>query len=152
MSQTDVPAERLSAETAEMAKAIETGSFAPAFEQCIELAHKEFGVNFAATAAPHGGSWPPRKKIGDGHPLEIKSGDLFQAETSDFGKGSIKQVGDREAFTGVDPGEVPYAAAQNYGRSEINLPARESEDVDEAALDAMAEEMADRGLELLMQR
>ncbi|HEV3343008.1 MAG TPA: hypothetical protein VG125_21720 [Pirellulales bacterium] len=147
---TDVPAEHLGAETARMIAALESGSFAPAFKDCLEIAHKSIGVNFAATAAPHGGEWPPRKKVGDGHPLLIESGRLFQSATSDVGEGHVGEIGDREASTGVDPNAVPYAATQNFGNPNRNIPAREFEDVDDATLDAMLERVADRGIELLL--
>jgi phage gpG-like protein len=142
----DVPAEKLVAECRQMAGALERGSFAPAFRDSIELAHKSIGQNFAAEAAPHGAGWPPRKEEGDGHPLLIESGELFQAATSDFGSGSVNMIGDREASTGVDPLEVPYAATQNFGDAERNIPAREFEDPSDAALDEMAERLADEAL------
>ncbi|HEV8061090.1 MAG TPA: hypothetical protein VGP68_14515 [Gemmataceae bacterium] len=132
-----------------MTAALSSGSFAPAFKQNIELIHKSVGVNFASTSSPDGGEWPARKKVGDGHPLLIESGDLFQSATSDFGLGSVNDIGDREASTGVDPTEVPYAATQNFGDPSRNIPQREFEDVDEATLDEMAERIADRGIELL---
>ncbi|HWB08401.1 MAG TPA: hypothetical protein VG826_04225 [Pirellulales bacterium] len=87
---TTVPSEQLGAETAEMVQALCYGSFAPAFKDCIELAQKSTGVNFAAVASP-------REKIGDTHSLLIESGAAFQSAASD--------VGDREAFMSIDASE-----------------------------------------------
>lgn len=147
---TDILAEQLGHETADMAQSLGFGSFAPALKECVDIAHKSIGENFAAEAAPHGGAWAPRKVAGDDHPLLIDTTKMFTASTNDFGEGAVNEIGDREASTGVDPGEVPYAAAQNFGYAENNLPQREFEDVSEAAMDEMTEVMADRGVELLM--
>jgi phage gpG-like protein len=147
---TDVLAEKLGDATAAMAEVLVHGSFAPALKDNHDLIHKSVGVNFAAAAAPKGNAWPPRKKIGDDHPLLIDTTKLFQAATSDFGEGAVNEVGDREAATGVDPGEVPYAATHNFGDPDRNMPQREFEDVDDATLDRMAERIADRGIELLI--
>ena len=145
----DIPAEQFSAETAAMAEVLARGSFAAALQENNDLVHESVGVNFAAEAAPHAGAWPPRKKIGDGHPLLRDTLKLFQSATG--GAGSVNEVSDREAATGVDRDAVPYAAAQNYGYPENNLPKREFEDVDDATLDRMAARIADRGIELLME-
>lgn len=126
--------------------------------ECAQLADKAFGANFAAQAGPNSGPWPARKhdgsgKIGDadkGHPLEIKSGALFLAVTSPFGRGHIENIGPRSAELGVDPDAVPYAAAQNYGFAARNLPQREFEDVDDATADQCAEIMADAMLDELL--
>lgn len=147
---TDVPAEQLGNEIAEMVDSLRHGSFEPALKECIELAHHSIGVNFASEASPHGGGWTPRKEPGDGHPLLIESGKLFQAATSSFGEGHAGEVGDREASTGIDAGAVPYAATQNFGRPEANIPARQFEDVDDRTVGAMLEIVADRGIELLL--
>lgn len=152
---TDVPADQFGFATAEMVQALGYGSFAPAFEECIGLAHKSIAENFVATAAPHGGEWPSRKQkgagkeVGQGHPLLILSGKLFQAATGDFGEGSLKEINDRGAATGVNSNAVPYAAAQNFG-IKGRLPQREFEDVSDLAMDAMAELIADQGIELLL--
>lgn len=147
---TDVRADQLGSETSEMVQALNYGSFAPAFKQCIDLVHKRIGVNFASASSPNGGEWAPRKKQGDGHPLLIDTGTLFQAATSDFGAGSFSDISAREASTGVDAGEVPYAATHNFGDPSRNIPQREFEDVDEETLDQAAELMADFAIEELL--
>lgn len=146
----DVLAEQLGDETAALAQALDQGSFARALKDNHDLVHKSVGVNFTATAAPDGSKWPPRKKIGDGHPLLIDTGTLFQAATSDFGAGAVNEVGDRDAATGIDPEEVPYAATHNYGDPVRNMPQREFEDVDDTTLDRMAERIADEGIRLIL--
>jgi phage gpG-like protein len=126
--------------------------------ECEKLADQAFGRNFAAQAGPHSGPWAERKrggtgKIGErdaGHPLEIKSGDLFEAITSPFGRGHIEEAGPRSGEIGVDAGEIPYAAAQNYGFSKRKLPQREMADITDKDADEMAEIMADAMLEELL--
>lgn len=159
----DAPAEQLGFATAEMVQALGYGSLEPAFNECIDIAHKSIVENFVNTSGPHSGAWPPRKskRTGTGkadannrtegtHPLLIKSGKMFQAATSDFGAGSIEDVRDRDAMIGIDPQGVPYAATHDYGAPARGIPQREFEDVSEAAMDRMTEEVADRGVELLM--
>lgn len=161
-----VDAADFAADAAEMLGRLEDGSFADALTDSVRTINKAVAENFANQSSPHGGAWPARKRPHGGlvydsgpkagqafeHPLEILSGNLFQAETEEFGSGHVQQVGAREAFTGASKDEVPYLFAQNFGRPEINLPARLSEDVSEEAIDKTVKEMADRGLELLMGR
>jgi hypothetical protein len=136
----------------EMLAALETGSFADALTAGVRKINRAVAENFVEAGSPHGGAWPARKDPTLKHPLEILSGALFQAETEEFGRGHIQEVGAREAFTGATKDEVPYLFAQNFGRPEINLPARLSEDVSDETIDATVEDVADRGLELLMGR
>jgi hypothetical protein len=156
---TVIPASEFAAEAAMMLDALAHGDLSEPLSACAHLADEEFGRNFAAMAGPHSGAWAPRKQggtgqgKGEGHPLEIKSGAMFQAETSPFGEGHIENVGPRSAEIGVDPEIIPYAAAQNYGHTYQNplrvLPQRESMDVSDQVADRMAEEMADGWLEVL---
>lgn len=127
-------------------------------KECAQLADQAFGANFAAQAGPQSGPWPARKADGSGqigeqdagHPLLIKSGDLFLAVTSPFGRGHIEDVGNRSAEIGVDPSEIPYAMAQNYGYAPRNLPAREFEDIDDETADLCTEIIADAMLAELL--
>lgn len=148
-AQTIVPAAQFGAEVQKMVQALGYGSFAPAFEECIELAHANIAQNFFLSETAGGDGWPPRKVIGDGHPLLIDTGLLFGAATGE-GDGAVKEVGYRDASIGVDAGTVPYAAAHNFGYPENNLPQREFEDVSDATANEMAERIADRGIELLI--
>lgn len=151
----DIEAERFEYAVTEMAQAIAFGDLTDALTECVELADKDIGRNFAAAAGPHSGAWPARKrdgkgqKRGEGHPLLIKTGALFQAATSPFGKGHVQEVFPRGAEIGIDPAAVPYAAAQNYGFADRNLPQREFEDVSDATMDVMAELVADQVIDLL---
>ena len=52
---------------------------------------------------------------------------------------------------GVDEEVIPYAAAQNYGYPERNLPQRESFDIQDETADRMAEVIADDLLSRLME-
>lgn len=140
----------------EMIQALGFGDLEEALAECVQLANKAFGRNFAAAAGPNSGPWPPRKQggtgleKGQGHPLEILSGEMFEAVTSPFGRGHIEDVGYRGAEIGVDPEEIPYAAAQNYGYTYPDgrvLPQREFVDVTDEDADQMAEIIADAVLE-----
>jgi len=149
----DIEAERFEYAIAEIGHAIAFGDLTEALIECAQIADKEFGRNFAAAAGPHSGPWPARKrngkglKRGEGHPLEIKSGDEFLAASSPFGRGHEQEVFPRGAEIGIDPAVIPYAAAQNYGFAERNLPQREFFDVSDAAMDQMAEIIADAVLD-----
>jgi len=155
--QTDVPASEFAAEAAKIVGAIEHGDLSESMSLIAHMADQEFGRNFSAMAGPHSGAWAPHKQggtgqgKGEGHPLEIKSGAMFEAETSPFGAGHIENVGPRSAEIGVDPDVIPYAAAQNFGFVYQNplrvLPQRESMDVSDPVADQMAEVMADGMLE-----
>lgn len=148
-------------EVQELLGALAHGDLSDPLTECAHLARQDFAENFAAQAGPHSGAWAPRKqkgsgKIGEkgaGHPLEIKSGALFLAETSDFGAGALTDIGPREATLGVDPDAIPYAAAQNYGHTYDNplrvLPQRESFDIRDATADRCLEIVADAALEQL---
>lgn len=152
------PASQMGALQQELTQTLGYADLSEPLKECSLLADQAFARNFAAQAGPESGPWAPRKKdgsgkIGDaesGHPLEIKSGEMFLAVTSPFGRGHIEDVGYRSAELGVDPAEVPYALAQNYGRPDANLPAREFEDVDDETADRCAEIMADAMLEELL--
>ncbi|MDE2470717.1 MAG: hypothetical protein KGL35_18730 [Bradyrhizobium sp.] len=151
------PAAQVGAMHQDLIQALGYADLSEPLKECAQLADKAFAENFAAQAGPESGPWPARKahgsgQIGDadqGHPLEIKSGELFLAVTSPFGAGHIEDVGNRSAELGVDPNEIPYAMAQNYGRPDANLPQREFEDLteeekqqcDEIIADAMLQEL-----------
>lgn len=150
-------ASQFSAEVKDLVQALHSADLSEAMTDCAHLAREDFGRNFAAQAGPHSGEWAPRKKqgsgkIGDkdaGHPLEIKTGAMFLAETSDFGAGAITDIGPRGAVLAVDPDVIPYAAAQNYGYPKRNLPQRESFDIQDETADRMAERVADEILDRL---
>lgn len=146
---TEVLASQFGSEVQELVQTLGFADLSESLTECAHLARQDFGRNFAAMAGPHSGEWAPRKqdgtgqKAGEGHPLEIKSGAMFLAETSDFGAGAITDIGTRDVLLAVDPDVIPYAAAQNYGYPEGNLPQRESFDVRDETADQMAELIAD---------
>lgn len=153
------PATQFAALARDIVRDFENGDLSEPLKECAQIADKAFARNFAAQASPDGGPWPARKKKGTGkigeqdagHPLLIQSGDLFEAATSPFGRGHIEDVGRMSAEIGVDLDDVPYARAQNYGRTEINLPAREFEDLTEDEQAQCDEIMADYLTELMSQ-
>lgn len=145
------PASQFGALHQELIQELGYGDFSEPLKECAQLCDQDFARNFAAQSAPNGSPWPPRKKQGSGkagekgqgHPLLIKTGELFLAATSPFGRGHIEDVGYRNVQIGVDLSEVPYARAQNYGYPQRNLPAREFADVSEQTADNCTEVMAD---------
>lgn len=133
------------------------GDLEDAMRECTQLADQDFARNFSAAAGPHSGPWAPRKRNGnglergEGHPLEIKTGEMFQAVTSPFGRGHVQDVGYRSAEIGVDPASPAggYVFAQNYGSPLRGLPQREFADVTDETADKMAELVADEMERLL---
>lgn len=140
-----------------MIQAIGYGNLEEALTECAHLADEDFGRNFAAAAGPHSGPWAPRKQggtglaRGEGHPLEIKSGEMFHAVTSPFGRGHLEDVGYRSAEIGVDPDSPAgaYMFAQNYGTRDGKLPQREFFDIRDETADHMAEIIADAVVDLI---
>jgi len=117
-------AENAVAEMSALADRIANESLTPLWPEVTEVAHQSFRDNFTSSASPDGLDWPPRKRIGDGHPLLIDTGALLQAVV-DGGPGNITAGSDRQLTLGVDGSVIPYAATHNYGREEANIPERE---------------------------
>lgn len=118
------------------------GPYTPVLEQFEVIAHQGIRDNFNSSATPDNADWLPRKIKGDGHPLEMDTGALLQAAVGS-GSGAIEQMDAHQLTLGISGEVVPYAAAQNYGRSEINLPQREYEGVGEEKIDEMEIVLAD---------
>lgn len=145
------PASQFGALHQELIQELGYGDFSEPLKECAQICDQDFARNFAAQAGPESGPWAPRKKQGSGkigekgqgHPLLIKTGELFLAATSPFGRGHIEDVGYRNVQIGVDLSEVPYARAQNYGYAPRNLPAREFMDVTGKTADDCADVLAD---------
>lgn len=93
--------------------------------QIREALYRGIRANFMDGSGPDGSPWPPHKpstiRRHGPHPLLILSGALLASATSESGKGSFVEVTDNEITIGV---KLPYAKAQQFGRSEINLPPR----------------------------
>jgi phage gpG-like protein len=132
-----------------MATAIIEGPYQPALNQCLVVMRQGIRDNFNSSATPDNENWPPRKIVGDGHPLLMDTGAMLQAAVGS-GTGAITEVGTHEATTGVDGGAIPYAAAQNFGRPEINLPDREFLGAREERIDEMEELIAGFVIETLL--
>lgn len=105
--------------------------------------------NFQGSVEADGTPWKPRKdKLP--HPLLVKSTLMFLSATG-VAAGAIKQVDANTLIFGVDLNAVPYARAQHYGRTEINLPARPYLDVSEKRLLEVDRIIAD-GIEAIVWR
>ena len=100
--------------------------------------------NFNSSASPDNRSWPPRKNVGDGHPLLIDTGRLMQAATGG-GPGHVTRVQDGELTVGVDGSKVKYAGVHNRGGR--RMPKREFMGARPPKLKQIGEIIADAGLE-----
>lgn len=118
-------------------------NYTEALQECVGIAAAGVTDNFSQGGSPEG-AWPPRKHIGDGHPLLMDTLALFAAATG-HGKGSIVKITANRASFGVSssPGGVPYAAAHQFGAPGRNLPARPFLVMSDARLDQMEDAVAD---------
>lgn len=138
-------AENAAAHCALMGSDLQQGPYTRAMEKATDIVNQSVRDNFNSAATPAGANWPARKHTGDGHPLLMESGALLQAAT-DGGSGHIEKVGPFELTKGVQGGEVPYAATQNYGRDwgrGSPIPAREFMGLDDKGADAVADLLGD---------
>ncbi len=97
-------------------------------ELCYPRVIQSIRDSFTSSASPSGVDWPPRKIVGDGHPLEIDKGNFLQAATGG-GAGHVHTVestgeGGADLCVGVSLDVIPYARAQALGYPPRNLPAR----------------------------
>ncbi len=122
--------------------AMAEGPYTPVLEQFEVIAHQGIRDNFTSSATPDNSDWPERKRRGDGHPLEMDTGALLQAAVGS-GNGSIEEMTATDLTLGVNGEVISYAAAQNYGREEINLPSREYEGARVERIDEMEEVLSD---------
>lgn len=99
---------------AELATALDSADLSPVLAAVRPIAMQAHRDNFTSSASPDGATWQDRKRVGDGHPLLIDTGDLLQAATGG-GAGTIVIIVDREMTLGVDGATIPYAAIHNYG-------------------------------------
>lgn len=107
-----------------LAEAFESAPLNEAMLACADLMRQSVRDSFNSQASPDGQGWPPRKHVGDGHPLLMDTGRLLQAATGG-GPGQLEVIQPREVSLGVDGRIVPYAATHNFGRAEANIPSRE---------------------------
>jgi phage gpG-like protein len=142
-----IPAEQMAGICEGMNAALEAGPYSDALQSCLPIVYQSVRDNFTSSATPEGDDWPPRKHIGDGHPLLIDTGAMLQAAVG-TGPGRIQEVGSHEAMVGVSGGTIPYAAIHNYGTAK--MPQREFMGIDEAAEQACEDAIADYVLEHIL--
>ena len=109
-------ADQAEAEMAALAEGLESLPLTEAMQDCSLVMKQSMRDSFNSRATPDNADWPPRKRIGDGHPLLQNKGNLLQAATGG-GAGHIEQVGKRDVAIGVDGSVIPYAATHNFGRN-----------------------------------
>lgn len=115
-------ADQAPAEMAVLADGLESAPLTEAMTKCAVVMKQSVRDNFTSSASPDGSDWPPRKHIGDGHPLLIDTGAMLQAATGG-GAGAIEIIQDREVAVGVDGRIIPYASIHNFGAG--SMPQRE---------------------------
>jgi len=117
-----------------LADRVAIGPYGKPLEECRDLAAQNIRDNFTSSATPGGESWPPRKILGDGHPLLMDTGKLLQAATGG-GAGNVSRVSSHELDYGVSLDAVPYARAHDLGYPPRNLPERHYLGVSEETVD-----------------
>lgn len=129
-----------------LADRVAAGPYDKPLEECRDLAKQNIRDNFTSSATPGGESWPPRKILGDGHPLLMDTGKLLQAATGG-GSGNVEQIeshGENHELTyGVSLDAVPYARAHDLGYPPRNLPERHYLGVSEETIDAFESVIAE---------
>lgn len=135
-----IEAEQAPEALAAMGESLLVGDFVPAMERASLIVNRSVRDNFTSSASPDGEDWPPRKRIGDGHPLLIDTGALIQA-AADGGSGHIERFEPQGLVKGVQGAAVPYAAVHNYGG--LKLPQREFLGLHDRGAAAVAELLAD---------
>lgn len=132
-----------------MANQLEEGSFEEVLSGGVrDVIMAAVAANFASERSADNQPWPPRVDPTGTWPLLNKTGKLLAAATGQ-GEGSLTEAEDRELRVGAD---LVYAAAQHYGRQEINLPPRPFMGVGDEAQQVIAGLIEDRGAELIDQR
>ncbi len=100
------------------------------------------GENFRNASGPDGTKWPPRRRVGDGHPLLIDTTLMSQAAIG-LGQGKIDVEDFREFTVGVNGSVVPYASKHQNGDPMDNLPQREFMGASDKTLSDIGEMFAD---------
>ena len=129
--------------------AMKTGDLSPIFRSIGQDVRLAFANTFAIAASFTEGKWKKRKHVGDGHPLLIDTGRLFRGATTGGAEGHIADYGKRVMKEGIDSSVIVYAAAQNFGYPERNLPARRYIDLTTKDVDKFAVMISDFTLELM---
>lgn len=134
--------EQLAGDVDNIAGFLREGSLQPLTQMIVQHAHHAIRHNFETSTSPSGRVWPPRKRIGDGHPLLIDTTKLMKAATG-VGIGAVARAEARQAVVGVDRDQVPYAAVHQFGFPPMNLPQRAYLGVREDALRQIDKLVAD---------
>lgn len=130
------------------AATMQPGDFPDMFADVKDIIRQGIMDNFAKEQTADGVAWPPRKRIGDGHPLLQDTLALRNAAIGE-GPGTVERLVDGcELQLGVekiDLGGLPGAAVHQYGYSKKNIPQREylamSEETIEETMEAAADHL-----------
>ena len=88
-------------EMAALSEGLESLSLQGAMADCAVVMKQSVRDNFTSSASPDGSNWPPRKQVGDGHPLLIDTGASYCVLT----RGTARKPGASPS----DPGTVRSA-------------------------------------------
>lgn len=138
----EIRAEEFSDYLTVVASDFESKSLRPVIDECVPILRQSVRDNFTSSASPDNVGWVPRKKIGDGHPLLVESGDLMQAAVG-TGSGSVSEADDRSVTIGVKGDVIRYAAIHNFGGVTRPMPQREFMGAKEERLVECADIMAE---------
>lgn len=114
-------------------------------DEVRKLAHQSVRDAFTSSASPAGEDWPPRKHVGDGHPLLIDTGRLLQSSVG-TGEGRVLEVTGREFNIGSN---VKYASYHQHGTSKLpkrpymGMSEKHQADGEEVIADAVMEKVFD---------
>ena len=114
-----IPVAQLRAELAGAARRLRQHDFSRVLGgPCLDILTGNIRENFANQASPFGQPWPARKVEGDGHPLLIQSGALFEAAVGEH-RGSVTRVSkdtlEHGVDTSVDEGGIAGAGQHQFG-------------------------------------
>lgn len=112
-------------------------SFAPALRKMKKTGERDIERNFREGRRSTGAKWPPRRRKYP-WPILIKTGTLMRSTSQEGASGHYETVGTRTAASGTT---VFYAKFHQFGTK--LLPPRQFEEVADAAVDEMAEQLAD---------
>lgn len=141
----ELTAENVGEALRDMSRRLQAESLETPLRSMLPILTAGFADNFARASGPDG-AWPPRKEIGDGHPLMIDPRDEYDllGATQPGGPGNVLEVGPRVLQIGVSKdGGHPGAAVHNFGFPDRNIPQREYLYATGETLDRMAESFAD---------
>ena len=116
---------------------MENLDYRPGMKICQSIMRQKQNSNFAQSQTADGQKWKPRKDK-EPHPLLILTGKMKNALI--VGDGGYEDNSHTHLTWGIDSGEVPYAAIQQFGNEKV--PARPFVEINDETADLAAEDLA----------